>query len=112
MLISQAFECQKPLPKTIPFHTITTFFYTLYAQKETAHSEYHLHCCIRDIATIELLFATGMRISELCSLKPTDIDFNANTVLIYGKGVKERLLQIGKPDVLASLLLYRETFKE
>lgn len=105
------FREEKLLPKTIPFHTILTFFNTLYAQKEISQTNYQLQCCIRDIAVIELLFATGMRISELCSLKPTDIDFEANTVLIYGKGSKERLLQIGNPDVLASLLLYRNTFK-
>lgn len=106
------FREEKLLPKTIPFHTIITFFNTLYAQKEVSQTDYQLHCCIRDIAVIELLFATGMRISELCSLKPEDIDFEANTVLIYGKGSKERLLQIGNPDVLASLLLYRDTFKD
>jgi len=60
---------------------------------------------------VELLFATGIRISELCSLKPTDIDFESNSILIYGKGAKERILQIGNPEVLSALLLYQETFK-
>lgn len=106
------FREEKLLPKTIPFHRITKFFDTLYAQKYAAESNYQLNCCIRDIAVIELLFATGMRISELCSLKPSDIDFETNTVLIYGKGAKERLLQIGNPDVLTALLLYRDSFKE
>lgn len=99
------------LPKTIPFHSIQTFLSTLYAQKEQAKSEYQLRCCIRDIAVIELLFATGMRISELCSLKDTDIDFESQDILIYGKGAKERILQIGNPEVLSALLLYQETFK-
>ena len=61
------------LPKTIPFHSIQAFLSAMYACKEQAGSEYQLHCCIRDIAVIELLFATGMRISELCSLKPSDV---------------------------------------
>ncbi len=85
---------------------------TLYAQKEASASGYQLRCHIRDIAVIELLFATGMRISELCSLKPSDIDLANNTVLIYGKGAKERILQIGNQEVLSALLLYQNIFAE
>lgn len=106
------FREAKPLPKTIPFHSIQTFLSTLYAQKELAASEYQLRCHIRDIAVIELLFATGMRISELCSLKPSDIDLESNTILIHGKGAKERIIQLGNPEVIAALFLYQETFKK
>ena len=106
------FREAKLLPKTIPFHSIQTFLSTLYAQKELSKSEYQLRCCIRDIAVIELLFATGMRISELCSLKPSDIDLESNNVLIYGKGAKERIIQLGNQDVIAALILYQETFKK
>ena len=105
------FREPKLLPKTIPFHSIQTLLSTLYTQKEQAISEYQLRCCIRDIAVIELLFATGMRISELCSLKPSDIDLENNSILIYGKGSKERILQLGNQDVINSLRLYRETYK-
>lgn len=105
------FREAKLLPKTIPFHSIQTFLSTLYAQKELAESEYQLRCCIRDIAVIELLFATGMRISELCSLKPSDIDFESSNILIYGKGAKERIIQIGNQEVISALVLYQETFK-
>jgi len=106
------FREAKLLPKTIPFHSIQTFLSTLYAQKDQAESEYQLHCCIRDIAVIELLFATGMRISELCSLKPSDIDLKSNNILIYGKGAKERIIQLGNQDVINALILYQETFKK
>ena len=54
------FREAKLLPKTIPFHIIQTFLSTIYRQKEQAVSEYQLRCCIRDIAVIELLFATGI----------------------------------------------------
>ena len=46
-------------------------------------------------AAIELLFATGMRIYELCSLKINDINLDNGTILILVKGSKERILQIG-----------------
>lgn len=106
------FREAKLLPKTIPFHSIQTFLSTLYAQKELAESEYQLRCCIRDIAVIELLFATGMRISELCSLNPSDIDFESNNILIYGKGAKERIIQLGNQEVISALVLYQKTFKK
>lgn len=104
------FREAKLLPKTIPFHTIQAFLNTLYTQKTLACSDYQLRCSIRDIAVIEILFATGMRISELCALKPNDIDFENYTILIYGKGAKERILQIGNSEVLSALLLYQEAF--
>lgn len=100
------------LPKTISFNSIQTFLTTLYAQKEQTASEYQQRCCIRDIAVIELLFATGIRISELCSLRPSDINFENGNILIYGKGAKERILQIGNSEVLTALLTYKEAFKD
>ncbi len=100
------------LPKTIPFHSIQAFLSAMYACKEQAGSEYQLHCCIRDIAVIELLFATGMRISELCSLKPSDVDLTGNNILIFGKGAKERILQVGNPEVISALNVYYEAFVE
>lgn len=106
------FREAKLLPRTIPFHSVQMFLLTPYEQKEKASSDYQLRCCNRNITVIELLFATGMRISELCSLKPIDMDFENNRVLIYGKGAKERILQIGNPDVLSVLLLYQKTFKD
>lgn len=106
------FREAKLLPKTIPFHSIQVFLSTMYTQKTTAKSQHQLRCCIRDIAVIELLFATGMRISELCLLKPTDVDLQSSNILIYGKGAKERILQIGNPQVLSALVTYQDTFKE
>ena len=106
------FREEKLLPKTIPFYSIQVFLSTMYAEKELASTPFQYNCCIRDIAVIELLFATGMRISELCSLKPSDIDFTSNTILIYGKGAKERIIQLGNPEVLSALNIYRCTFEK
>lgn len=106
------FREPKLLPKAIPFHAIQKFLTVLYEQKEQATSTYRLRCSIRDIAVIELLFATGMRISELCSLKPQNIDLESNNILIYGKGAKERMLQIGNQEVISALTTYQEAFQE
>lgn len=100
------------LPKTIPLHIIETFFYSIYEQKDLTVSSFQKKCIIRDIAVIELLFATGIRISELCSLKPCNIDLIEKNILIYGKGSKERRIQIGNDDVILALKEYQIVFKE
>ncbi len=100
------------LPKTIPLNDIETLLSTMYKQKSLAKSEYQNKCFNRDIAVIELLFSTGMRISELCTLKPSDINLYEKCILIYGKGAKERKIQVGSDDVIAVLKEYKEEYQD
>jgi len=58
---------------------------------------------VRNIAVIELLFASGMRISELCSLRNKDVDMTNGEVRIIGKGNKERIIHICQPETLKAL---------
>lgn len=110
--IDLSFRQPKRLPKTIPANIIQLFLSTLYQEKAQAQTVYQKKTVIRDIAVMELLFATGMRISELCSLRQMDLDLENRTVLIFGKGAKERLLQIGNDDVIAALLTYKKYFSD
>ncbi|MDE6389143.1 MAG: tyrosine-type recombinase/integrase [Lachnospiraceae bacterium] len=98
------------LPKTIPLHTVEQFLSTIYTQRQNAKTEYQKKTALRDVAVAELLFSTGMRISELCSLAVSDVNLYDRTVLIYGKGAKERRIQIGNDDVVSILETYREEF--
>jgi integrase/recombinase XerD len=50
---------------------------------------------LRDRALLEMLYATGARISELCGLSMGDLDLEAGMVRLYGKGSKERLVPVG-----------------
>lgn len=50
---------------------------------------------LRDRALIELLYATGMRVSELLSLRPSDINLEASYLTCTGKGDKQRIVPIG-----------------
>lgn len=98
------------LPKTIPLHTVETFLATIYDQRKNATTDYQKRNALRDAAVAELLFATGMRISELCTLKDCDVNLYDGTILIYGKGDKERRIQIGNEAVIRVLEEYRGEF--
>lgn len=98
------------LPKTIPLYIVEKFLSTIYSQRSNAKTDYQKRNALRDAAVAELLFSTGIRISELCNLKNNDVNLIDGIILIYGKGSKERLLQIGNSSVLDILMEYKNNF--
>lgn len=60
---------------------------------------------LRDHAVLEVLYATGIRVSELCGLDLDDIDEGRGTARVTGKGDKERVVPIGRP-ALGALRAY------
>jgi integrase/recombinase XerC len=67
----------------------------------TRAAEFDTPISIRDVAIVELLYATGARVSEVCGLDLEDLDFNRNTIRVLGKGNKERMIPMGAPAVKA-----------
>ena len=106
------FRMPKVLPKTIPEHVLEQFLQELYDAYKCAKTQNARRHALRDIAVIETLFGTGVRISELCSLKEGDVNIVEGELLIFGKGRKERRIQIPDEHLLAVLGAYYESCKE
>lgn len=90
--------------ETNPFHAVTLpkashavpdFFYMEELEKLFSISDLQDPLGLRNQAILELLYATGIRVSECSGLQLGDIDFGLNTMLVRGKGRKERYLPFG-----------------
>jgi integrase/recombinase XerC len=56
---------------------------------------------LRDVAMVEVLYASGARVAELCGLDLSDIDYERQTIRVLGKGNKERTIPLGNPAMKA-----------
>jgi len=55
----------------------------------------------RDQAVLELLYGSGLRVGELCALRPADVDLDERVVRVWGKGGKQRRVPMSEPAVYA-----------
>lgn len=104
----------KLLPKTIELKEIIKILRFLYKKKEAFLNKdiYSYKALVRDISIIETLFSTGMRVSELCNIKQSNINLQAGIIKIKGKGDKERVIQICDSEVKNTLKEYSQFFNE
>jgi integrase/recombinase XerD len=100
------------LPRIIPLQNVQQLLSVMYQRQKTGESDFQQKLLLRDILIVELLFSTGLRISELCGLRPEDIDFSSAELLIHGKGAKERKIQICNPQIKIIFSQYRELYSD
>ena len=101
------------LPRTIPIYVIKAILSHAYATR-SSEKKYAL----RDIVILELLFGTGMRVSELCALTKETLVLENNTVriTINGKGRKQRIICLTAPEMVdivhEYLILFNKCFTD
>jgi integrase/recombinase XerD len=95
----------KILPKTIPRCHLGRLFDSVYTKLDAA-SAGAAPALTRDIAVLELLFETGVRVAELCSLKRENIDLDSRGVKIMGKGTRERFVPLCSEAAIKAVVAY------
>ncbi len=99
------------LPKVINLNNIQKLFQQLYDEKSKLNNKsYKYKEITRNILALEILFSTGIRISELCNLKQKDLNILNNSIKIYGKGSKERIIPIFDKNIWKMIKEYNQLF--
>lgn len=112
--VKTAIKVPKQLPKVLSLAQIEKILNVVYQAKSRIDDSkiYSYSEKLRDIAVIELLFSTGIRVSELCNLKVDNIEENFSAIVVNGKGSKERIIPITNKEVIDSLNTYYKYFIE
>jgi integrase/recombinase XerC len=82
----------RSLPKVVSRETLDDIFHILQSQATTENPN-----GLRDLLSIELLYASGCRVSELVGLNLEDVDYSRNILRVMGKGAKQRMVPFGIP---------------
>lgn len=93
------------LPRIIPREEIERLLNYMYDCKGT-ESKIKNKFWLRDVAVVEVFFATGARVYEISNIKADSINLNSGIIRIMGKGNKERYIQIGETSILELLKKY------
>lgn len=88
------------LPRVLPLRVVGRM---LAAARQAADGGLAALC---EAAVLETLFATGIRVSELCGLRARDVDLREGVFYIFGKGKKERVIPVENAEVLGLLRRY------
>lgn len=93
------------LPRIIPREEIERLLNYMYdCLKEKVLSGYKYR--LRDVAVVEVFFATGARVYEISNIREDSVNLNSGLIKIMGKGSKERYVQISNSSILAILKKY------
>lgn len=103
---------EKKLPKVLEIIDIKRLLHHATMQYNEATNGYKLWTTSRNLALIDILISTGIRIAEASDISLSDIIESERTILIHGKGKKQRLIYISSPETWRNLkqwLRLRET---
>lgn len=101
------------LPSVMTLGEVRNILGILYKERNNnEHPDRYTYCAqTRNIAVVEMLFSTGMRVSEVCNLRLENINLKNGMIKVLGKGSRERIIQICQADTLAVIKAYYELYK-
>ena len=97
------YKKEHTLPKTLTIEEVKKLLYCITSSFSLTSSNFKIFEGTRDLAIIDLLISTGIRIGEICSIKLNDINMTDKTLLIHGKGKKQRLLYLSSAETVNNL---------
>lgn len=98
------FKREKQLPRTLAVKETTKLLNCAATKASTAITTFEKWKALRDLALVDVLISTGIRIAEASNISLSDIILPERTILIHGKGRKERLIYISCPQTWANLM--------
>lgn len=98
------FKKERKLPKTMTVKEVSSLLRYLTAQKEQASTSFARWKCVRNLALIDMIASTGIRVAEASSISIQDIAMSERVILIHGKGRKQRLIYISCPQTWDNLM--------
>ena len=104
LLHSYRFKKEKQLPKTLAVKETTKLLNCASNKMAAATTPFAKWKAVRDLALIDILISTGIRIAEASDISLTDIILSERTILIHGKGRKQRLIYISCPQTWNNLM--------
>ncbi len=102
---------ERKLPKTLSADESSKLIKHLTERVQEKTSSFSIWKAYRDLALIDLLISSGIRIQEASDISLKDINYSEKTVLIHGKGKKQRLIYISCKDTWNNLLCWIELRK-
>lgn len=106
------FRKERRLPKTLSKSEIVALLKTATAERNSAKSNTEVLRTSRNLALIDILISTGIRIGEASAISIEDINETEKTLLIHGKGRKQRLIYISCDDTWDNLNRWLKIRKE
>lgn len=107
--IRTRFKEERILPRIIPRREIEKLLNVMYRQLKSGKGKKTI---LRDLAVVEMFFATGARVYEVANIKIENMDLSSGIICFMGKGGKERVIQIGSREVTVLLRQYYTENKE
>ncbi len=107
--IRTRFKEERILPRIIPRREIEKLLNVMYRQLKSGKGKKTI---LRDLAVVEMFFATGARVYEVANIKIENMDLSSGIIRFMGKGGKERVIQIGSREVTVLLRQYYTENKE